>query len=119
MKILKILSRVYVEDLDEHLNFYEKLMGMKVEMRTPLPDLGLELAQIDDLLIIAGLEQTLKPFKRTQSTFLVDSVEEYRVFLEENGSKIIRGPQRVPTGVHMTVQHPDGTIFEYVQHILE
>ncbi|WP_204249879.1 VOC family protein [Methanobacterium subterraneum] len=96
MKILKILSRVYVEDLDEHLNFYEKLMGMKVEMRTPLPDLGLELAQIDDLLIIAGLEQTLKPFKRTQSTFLVDSVEEYQVFLEETDQKLLEALKESP-----------------------
>jgi len=117
MKVLKTLSRVYVEDLEEHLDFYEKLMGMKVEMRIPMPEVGLELAQIDDILIIAGLEPALKPFKRTQATFLVDSVEEYRSFLKENGSRIIRGPQKVPTGVNMTVQHPDGSIFEYVQHI--
>ncbi|KUK81343.1 MAG: hypothetical protein XD94_0515, partial [Mesotoga prima] len=28
---------------------------MKVEMRIPMPEVGLELAQIDDILIIAGL----------------------------------------------------------------
>lgn len=119
MRILKTLSRVYVEDLDAHLDFYEKLMGMKVEMRIPMPDVGLELAQIDDILIIAGLEQALQPFKRTQATFLVDSVEGYESFLVTNGSEIVRGPQKVPTGVNMTVKHQDGSIFEYVQHNLE
>ncbi len=117
MKILKTLSRIYVEELDDHLEFYEKLLGVKVETRFPMPDMGLEIAQIGDILIIAGLDQALKPFKRTQATFLVDSVEEYQKFLEENGSNIKSGPQKVPTGINMTVQHPDGSIFEYVQHI--
>jgi predicted enzyme related to lactoylglutathione lyase len=119
MKILKTLSRVYVEDLEDNLYFYEKLLGIKVEMRIPMPDVGLELAQIDDILIIAGLYQALKPFKKTQATFLADSVEEYQKFLEKNGSEIKRGPQKAPTGINMTVEHPDGSIFEYVQHILE
>jgi predicted enzyme related to lactoylglutathione lyase len=117
MKILKTLSRVYVEELDDHLDFYEKLLDAKVEMRFPLPWVGLELAQIDDILIVAGSSESLKPFKRTQATFLVDSLEEYEKFLKSNGSKIIQGPQKVPTGFNMTVQHPDGSIFEYVQHI--
>jgi len=117
MKILRTLSRIYVEELDDHLDFYEKLLGMKVKMRFPMPDVGLELAQIEDIIIIAGLPESLKPFKRTQATLLVDSLEEYEEFLKLNGSKIIQGPQKVPTGFNMTVQHPDGSIFEYVQHI--
>jgi predicted enzyme related to lactoylglutathione lyase len=117
MKILRILSRIYVEELDDHMDFYEKLLGTNVEMRFSMPEVGLELAQIDDILIIAGSPESLKPFKRTQATFLVDSLEEYEEFLTSNDSKIIRGPQKVLTGFNMTVQHSDGSIFEYVQHV--
>ena len=47
-----------------------------------MPLNNLELASIDDLLLIGGKEEDLKPFKQTKVTFLVDSIEEFRDFLE-------------------------------------
>ncbi|AKB27592.1 hypothetical protein MSSAC_0902 [Methanosarcina siciliae C2J] len=68
-------------------------------MRFDIPQISLELAQIGDILLIAGSDETLKPFRSTQATFLVDSPDEFRAHLEENGAKIIRGPIRfLPTG---------------------
>lgn len=96
MKVLKTLSRVYVEDLEKHLDFYEKLLGMKVEMRIPMPEVGLELAQIDDILIIAGLEPALKPFKRTQATFLVDSVEDYHFSWKKTDQELFEALKKSP-----------------------
>ncbi len=116
MKILKILSRVFVNDLDEYLDFYETLLDSKTELRFTMPQAGLELAQLGNILIIAGTEKSLKPFKETKTTILVDSIGQFKTFLEEKGSKIVRGPSKVPTGINMTVQHPDGSLFEYVEH---
>ena len=116
MKVLKILSRIYVNELDKHINFYEALLDSKTELRFAMPQAGLELAQVGIILIIAGNEESLRPFKETRATILVDSIEQFKTFLEEMGSKIIRGPSKVPTGINMTVEHPDGSIFEYVEH---
>ena len=85
-------------------------------MRFEIPQIGLELAQIGDILLIAGSEEALKPFRSTQATFLVDSLDEFKAYLEEKGAEIIRGPDKVPTGRNMTVRHPDGSVIEYVEH---
>lgn len=116
MKILKTLSRLYVTDLTAALEFYEKLLNMSAAMRFQIPQISVELAQLGDILLIAGSEEALKPFRSTQATFLVDSLDEFRDFLEENGAEVIRGPAKVPTGRNMTVRHPDGSVIEYVEH---
>jgi predicted enzyme related to lactoylglutathione lyase len=116
MKILKTLIRVYTTDLDETLRFYESLTGTKTARRMPMPAIGLELAQVQDILIISGPEESLRPFRQTTATFLVDSLDEYHRFLVAQGAGIISPPKVVPTGMNMTVQHPDGVIIEYVEH---
>lgn len=116
MKILQTLSRLYVTDLTTALEFYEELLSTSAAMRFEIPNIGLELAQIGDILLISGSEEALKPFRSTQATFLVDSLDEFKAFLEEKGAEIIREPARVPTGRNMTVKHPDGTVIEYVEH---
>ncbi|MGG0757590.1 VOC family protein [Brevibacillus laterosporus] len=52
----------------------------------------------------------------TIATFVVDSLDEFATSFKENGYKFMREPRQVPTGKNMTVQHPDGTIVEYVEH---
>ncbi len=116
MKILKKLLRIYVNDLDSAITFYEKLTNHTVDMRFKMPLNNLELASMDDLLLICGKEEDLKPFKQTKVTFLVDSLDDYKDFLENNGSTIIREPSEVPTGKNMTVKHSDGLVVEYVEH---
>jgi len=116
MKVLKTLSRLYISDLNSALDFYEDLLGTPAAMRFEIPQIGLELAQVGDILLIAGSDEALKPFKSTQATFLVDSLDDFRAYLEEKGAKIIRGPAKVPTGKNMTIKHPDGSVIEYVEH---
>lgn len=116
MKVLQTLSRLYIPDLNSALEFYEELLSTPATMRFEIPQIGLELAQIGDILLIAGSDEALKPFRSTQATFLVDSLEEFRAYLEEKGAEIIRGPDKVPTGRNMTVRHPDGSVIEYVEH---
>jgi predicted enzyme related to lactoylglutathione lyase len=119
MKILQTLSRFYITDLAAALDFYEELLGTSASMRFEIPQIGLELAQIGDILLIAGSDEALKPFRSTQATFLVDSLDEFRTFLIEKGAEIIRGPAKVPTGRNMTVKHPDGSVIEYVEHSMD
>ncbi len=117
--ILRTLTRVCVNDLDNTLRFYERLMGKAAALRFSMPAAGLELAQVGDVLIIAGKDAALQPVRATNATFLVDSVEEYLQFLIANGGTILRSPREVPTGINMTVRHPDGLIVEYVEHTKE
>jgi len=117
MKIFKILSRLYTNDMNTALEFYEALLSTSSAMRFEIPQIGLELAQVGDILLIAGSQEALKPFRSTKATFLVDSLDDFRAFLEDKGSEIIRGPTRVPTGRNMTVKHPDGSVIEYVEHV--
>lgn len=116
MKILQILSRIYVNDLNSALEFYEELLGPPAAMRFEIPKIGLELAQIGNILLIAGSDEALKPFRSTQATFLVDSLDEFKAYLEGKGAEILRGPNKVPTGRNMTVKHPGGSVIEYVEH---
>ena len=116
MKVLKTLSRLYVNDLNSAVEFYEKLLGTPTAMRFEIPQIGLELAQVGDILLIGGTDEALKPFRSTQATFLVDSIYEFKAYLEEKGAEIIRGPARVPTGRNMTLRHSDGSVIEYVEY---
>jgi hypothetical protein len=68
------------------------------------------------LLLVSGSDEALKPSRSTQGTFLVDSLDEFKAYLEEKRAEIIRGPNKVPTGRNMTLRHPDGSVIEYVEH---
>ncbi|GIM47606.1 dioxygenase [Collibacillus ludicampi] len=116
MKILQTYVRVYVNEIDSAVDFYENLLGVKSDLRFQYPEVGLELASVGHILILAGTDESLAPFKATKATFKVDSIEEFQTYLINSGALILRGPQRVPTGTNMTVKHPDGSIFEYVEH---
>ena len=116
MKVLQTLVRIYVKNLDSALEFYENLLGMKCDLRFSYSEVGLELASVGQFLLLCGSEGALKPFRDTQATLIVDSIVEFKQFLELNGAQIIRGPQVVPTGSNMTVKHSDGSIIEYVEH---
>ncbi|MCK9631264.1 MAG: hypothetical protein M0R30_06430 [Methanoregula sp.] len=116
MKILRTLTRVYTSDPETTISFYEHLTGTKAGMRFSMPAIGLEIGSVGDVLIIAGTDEALRPFWSTIATFLVDSVDDYHRFLAENGGTILRPPQQVPTGINMTVRHPDGSVIEYVEH---
>ncbi len=117
MIIKQILTRIYVNDMNSAIDFYERITNKKCANRFEYKQAGLEIAWINNLLIIAGTDQALEPFRETSATFLVDSVSEYKDFLSQNGAVIIKDIQRVPTGFNMTIKHEDGVIIEYVEHV--
>lgn len=116
MNIKQILSRFYVNDIEQAIEFYERVLDEKCSSRFEYPQVNLEIARIKNILIISGSDEALIPFKDTQATFLVDSILEFKDFLLNNGATIIRDIQEVPTGVNMTIKHLDGNIVEYVEH---
>lgn len=116
MKIKKTYFRMYVNDLDKVLPYYEKLFGRRPDLRFNYPAMHLELASVGDFLFVAGKSEDLKPFRNTKVTFMVDSLDDFLVYFAQNKFAIIRKPQIVPTGKNVTVRHPDGLIAEYVEH---
>lgn len=116
MKIKRVLSRFYVHDIDKAIEFYEKIFDEKCSMKFDYTEMNLKLASVGNVLIISGPDEALKQFRDTNATFLVDSVDQFRTFLLNNGAEIIRDLKEVPSGRNMTVKHLDGTIVEYVEH---
>ncbi|UOY87700.1 hypothetical protein [Bacillus glycinifermentans] len=75
----------------------------------------MEIAAVGHFLILAGSQKALEPFLETKATLIVDSVEEFKKWLVDGGSEIIRDIQEVPTGKNITMKHPDGSVIEDVQ----
>lgn len=100
MKVLKVLSRIYLSPdmLDQTVSFYETTFGEPCPLRFEYPEMGLELAQIGSVLLIAGSEEKLHVVRSTHLTFLVDSIEEFVQSLPQKGAEIIRPLKKVPTG---------------------
>lgn len=119
MIVKQVLIRIYVHDINTAIEFYEGLFHKKCSSRFRYREVNLELAQVENVLILCGSEKSLEPFRDTKATFLVDSVIEYRDYLLKHGATIIKDLKKVPTGANMTVKHTDGTIVEYVEHNLE
>jgi len=116
MKIKQILTRVYVNDINAAISFYEQLTNDKCSRQFEYKQAELEIASVNNILIIAGSDKALEIYKNTSATFLVDSVIEFREYLLKNGALVIRDIQQVPTGYNMTFKHKDGLIVEYVEH---
>lgn len=115
MKIFTSFTRIYTNDIDKTISFYETLTTKKCSVRFKYSDRNLELAQVDTFLILGGNDSDLEPFRKTIATLTVDSVSGFREFLLKNGGKIIRDIQTVPTGFNLTMKNPDGAEIEYIQ----
>ena len=116
MMVKKVLTRIFIHELDSAVELYETILQEKCVSRFQYPEMHLELAQVGSVLLLCGAEDALEPFGSSIATFLVDSVADFRAYLLQHGAKVIRDLKKVPTGVNMTLQHPDGTIIEYVEH---
>ena len=120
--VKEVLLRVFVppERFAATVRFYEIIFGTEQGLRFSYAERRLELASVGSgngsVLIIAGAEADLAPFKATVATFHVRSLAASRRALEAAGGEVIEAPKRVPTGSNMRVRHPDGSIVEYVEH---
>jgi len=117
MKILQVLTRLYLgrEQLEASITFYESLFGERCSLRETYPEAGIEAAQVGSLLLLAGSDRALEPFRAARANFLVDSLSEWKDFLEKSGATLLEEPKQASTGMEMRVKHPDGTQIKYVQ----
>jgi hypothetical protein len=113
MKALATLARVYVDDLDAALPTLRELTGEQEGLR--FPHAGVEVARIGGLLVVAGTEEALAPFRDVQATVLVDDLDGLGQLLRVQGGELLDGPNEVPTGRNATARHPGGAVFEYVE----
>ncbi|GAA0644423.1 hypothetical protein GCM10009548_06660 [Streptomyces malaysiensis subsp. malaysiensis] len=114
MRIFRTYARVYAADLDAVLASLGTVTGEPVTTRFTMPN-GLELAAIGQVLVVAGDERTLEPYKATSATLIVDDLDECQARLDRAGAELVRGPQAVPTGRNLTARLPGGVQIEYVE----
>ncbi|MBD3010747.1 MULTISPECIES: VOC family protein [unclassified Streptomyces] len=114
MRIFRTYARVYATDLDTALAPLTAVTGEPITTRFTMPN-GLELATVGRVLVVAGEERTLEPYRATSATLIVDDLDECQVRLTQSGAQIVRGPQAVPTGRNLTARLPGGAQLEYVE----
>ncbi|TDD87035.1 hypothetical protein E1293_08635 [Actinomadura darangshiensis] len=114
MRVFRTYSRVYAADLEAVLASLTAVSGEPVSTRFRLSD-GLELATVGRVLVVAGDERALEPYRATAATLIVDDLDECLALLTRTGAQILRGPQAVPTGRNLTAKLPGGAQIEYVE----
>ena len=109
------MARVHVppDELDATIVFYEQLLNEACEVRFPIAELGIEVAAVGGIHIVAGSTEALAPFAAVRAAFFVDSVVEFRRALERAESEILQEPRQGPLGMFMIARHHDGLVVEY------
>ncbi|MFE6634464.1 VOC family protein [Streptomyces tendae] len=111
MDILGATLRIYVDDLDKAIPFYEGLAGgeaLRFERG------GVQVAAIGCFLLMSGPESQLEVLRKVSATVAVSDVVETHRVLSALGADIIAGPVATPGGRNLIARHPDGVIYEYV-----
>ncbi|MFJ8647600.1 hypothetical protein ACIRNI_15945 [Streptomyces sp. NPDC093546] len=112
MSVIATYARVYVDDLDTALPTFQALTGTEPELRFAYR--GVELAAVGGYLLVAGTAEELAPFRDVQATTIVEDLDEILALVADEDSRILDGPNEVPTGRNLTVLHPGGAVIEYV-----
>lgn len=98
LRVPRVLIRVYVDEgeIDRAIAFYEQLHGVEADMRFDFPAHRLVLAAVGPFLILEGSEESLRPFRSTVGTLLVDDIYPYHQRLLAAGADIFFGRWKCP-----------------------
>ncbi|MGW7407801.1 VOC family protein [Streptomyces sp. NPDC054833] len=113
MEILGASLRICVDDLEAAVPFYERLAGSRA-LRSGRG--GVQVAAVGSFLLMSGPEAELEVLRKVAATIAVKDVEDAHRTLTELGARIVAGPVATPAGRNLIAMHPDGAIFEYVDH---
>ncbi|MFG2124476.1 VOC family protein [Streptomyces sp. NPDC048710] len=113
MEILGASLRICVDDLEAAIPFYERLAGGRA-LRFERG--GVQVAAIGSFLLMSGPEAELDLLRKVAATIAVKDVDEAHRLLTELGAQIVAGPVPTPVGRNLLAVHPDGSVFEYVDH---
>jgi predicted enzyme related to lactoylglutathione lyase len=108
--IKQLVANVPVTDLEQALPLYQALAETSDVSRFGYR--GLKMAFVGSFLLIEGNLANLVP---QTATILVESIGPVLSALKDSGAEILEGPGEVPNGLRVQAQHPDGSVFEYLQ----
>ncbi|MEZ7004373.1 VOC family protein [Streptomyces sp. AD55] len=111
MDILGATLRIYVEDLDRAIPFYEGLAGGPAQR---FERGGVQVAAVGCFLLMSGPESQISVLRAVSATIAVTDVEETGRVLAGLGADIVAGPVVTPAGRNLIARHPDGVVYEYV-----
>lgn len=81
MKILSIIPKVYISELNPHLDFYTALLNQEAQNVFSIGKM--DVARFQNLLVVAGTENS--PVSNITETIVVDSVNEAKDFIQREG----------------------------------
>jgi catechol 2,3-dioxygenase-like lactoylglutathione lyase family enzyme len=112
----RLLARRFVhpDDLDDQIAFYERVLGARCDSRTPIPEAGLELSTVGNLLLIGNPNPPGEAARATAFTLLVASVVDYVADLEGTGTELTEPISTEPSGSRTRVRYPDRTLVEVI-----
>lgn len=116
MQIYKILTPIYVNDLEKAIIFYEKLLQTEAGTRFHYTEKSLDIAVVGQILLIGGTDEALSNVREIALSILVDDIHDYKNWLLDHGATLRQDINKVPTGFNMLAQQPDGTVIEFVEH---
>lgn len=109
--IAEVIARVYVDDLDEALPLYCDIAGVKTVDRFRFRDL--DVASVGPFLLLSG---NTKPYHNRVATIIVNDLPHVITILKRWSAEILEGPINAPKGARLIARHPDGCVFEYIEH---
>jgi predicted enzyme related to lactoylglutathione lyase len=111
-----VLARVSVrpEDLDDRVAFYESVLGVACDSRTPVPGTPLVLATVGNVLLIASPHPPGDAARATAFTLLVASVGDHLDSLAGTGAEVTEPMVTEPMGSRARVRYADGTLVEVI-----
>jgi hypothetical protein len=114
----RLLARLNVDpdELDERSTFYERALGVACDSRMPIPEAGLELATVGNLLLIGNPNPPGEVPRATAFTLLVASVADYLGGLQGTGAAAIEPISTSSAGNCSRVRFPDGTLAEVIDN---
>jgi predicted enzyme related to lactoylglutathione lyase len=104
-----VLARVFVDDLDATIPFYEGLTRQTAH-RFGFRDV--QAARVGSFLLFAG---DTEAYRDRVATVLVRDLGPVLEALTSSGGSVVEGPAPAPNGARLIARHPDGSVFEYIE----
>ncbi|MDH2880298.1 hypothetical protein [Bacillus cytotoxicus] len=111
MNILTAIPRIYISNLQPHLDFYKSLL--KQEQPHEFQVNETKVVRFSNVLLI--VDENHIATRHIAATLVTDTIQFAKQFIVKHGGDILTEPIAVPTGIKMIARHPDGNIFEYIE----
>lgn len=114
MTVLATFARLCVPDLDAALDELAASGCGDVRLRFGHAS-GLQLALVSGLLVLAGTDDQLAPFRATSATVIVTDLDAALGAATGAGAVVVRGIAQQQTGRNATVRLAGGPVLEFVE----